>query len=104
MVLYRIAGNLDQNDIGERILSRALTAPFFQIIYNIGVDPTSIDLDLIKKDESLVYDARDRRIVNAFEVGIIDPLKVTVTALQNATSITALLSTCGGGITYVRKA
>jgi chaperonin GroEL len=104
VVLYRIAGNLDQNDIGERILSRALTAPFFQIIYNIGVDPTSIDLDLIKKDESLVYDARDRRIVNAFEVGIIDPLKVTVTALQNATSITALLSTCGGGITYVRKA
>jgi chaperonin GroEL (HSP60 family) len=41
-------------------------------------------------------------LVKAVEVGIVDPVKVTKTALRNACSISALLSTCGGAITFTR--
>jgi len=50
----------------------------------------------------MVYDALDKKVVEGYKGGIIDPYKVTQTALENATSIAALLTTCGGGIIYTR--
>lgn len=102
--LYRIAVSLrNSEDLGDRILSRALEAPIRQIIENIGLDLQKVDLTSLQGSNNLIYDARDRKIVDAFEAGIIDPLKVTVTALENATSIAGLLATCGGAIAYLRK-
>lgn len=102
--LYRISEKLKDSDkIGERILSRALKAPLNQILDNIGLDHKSINLTDLINSPTMVYDAMEGKFCDAFEAGIIDPLKVTITALQNATSISGLLSTCGGGITYLRK-
>lgn len=104
--LLRIANSLSEsNDLGSKILSRALKAPFYQILSNIGLSEeqaSKIEVELLEK-EGTVYDARSRKVVPAMESGIIDPVKVTRTALENAVSIAALLSTAGGAIIYKRK-
>lgn len=103
VTLYRISKSLDtEASIGNKIFSKALQAPLFQILENIGVDHRHIDLKSLLSDNSLTYDARNKRIVNALEAGIIDPVKVTRTALENAVSIASLLSTAGGGIIFTK--
>lgn len=106
ITLARVANELYADPgtatIGEKIISASLVAPFFQILENIGVEDKMGTLNSIPSEGSLTYDAREKKVVDAMEVGIIDPLKVTKTALQNAVSIAALLSTCGGGIVYTR--
>lgn len=107
--LLRIAAAMSQSDeLGDIILSTALKAPFYQILENIyGSKATLIGLELeeqlLREDHvNYVYDARNRMMAPAFEAGILDAVKVTVSALSNATSIATLLSTCGGGITFKR--
>lgn len=104
--LLRIALTLGDATVGDRILSLALIAPFYQILTNLGIGETEI-LRLSNEVSSATgksYDGISGEIVSAIESGIIDPVKVTKTALANAISIAALLSTCGGSITYKRKA
>jgi len=106
ITLYRLAEKLkDSEDLGDQILSKALKSPFFQIIENIGVKPNDelVEYLVQLKNHEMTYDARNKKVVEALEAGIVDPVKVTRTALENATSISALLSTCGGAITYLRK-
>jgi chaperonin GroEL len=102
--LLRIADTLDPHaSIGHAILAQALQSPFFQILENIGVDP--IKQHAVKQDvlnaPGVVYDARNKVIADALKSGIIDPVKVTKTALENAVSISSLLSTAGGAIIFV---
>lgn len=92
-----------ERTIGEKILASALKAPFYQILDNIGYGIEPEQLSKIIENETTVFDARNKVVVDALEAGIIDPVKVTRTALENATSIAALLSTAGGGIIYERK-
>lgn len=101
---YRVgvALELKAKTVGDRIVSQALKYPLTQILENIGMKVSDIDRLSLLRSKTKVYDARNKKMVNAFKAGIIDPLKVTRTALENATSIAALLSTCGGGITFVR--
>lgn len=104
--LLRIAEKMDANkSIGHKILKAALIAPFYQILENIGYDilkenPTGLTEILNNKNK--VYDARNKKVKNAMTAGIIDPVKVTRTALENAVSIASLLSTAGGAIIYVK--
>lgn len=103
--LLRIARSLETRtakDVGKEILARALQAPFRQILENIGATESQIEdiaISVLENNEC-VYDARDKKIKNALEAGIIDPVKVTRTALENAVSIASLLSTAGGAIIY----
>lgn len=102
VTLLRIADSMKPKTVGERILQAAIQAPFRQILTNIGLDEGKID-DLsvaVLESDGTVYDARDKKIKNAFEAGIIDPVKVTRSALQNAVSIAGLLSTAGGAIIF----
>jgi len=101
--LFRIAQSLKGETIGEKILQMALQAPICQILRNIGVDPDTINLSEINNNKNLVYNARTKEIVDFMEAGIVDPVKVTRLALENATSIAGLLSTAGGGIIYVKE-
>ena len=106
VALLRVAnklGNLLQPSIGQKILSKALRSPFNQILENIGSkDIKNITKRLLNGDNSYVYDARIKSVVNYLEAGIIDPVKVTRSALENAVSIASLLSTAGGGIVYAK--
>lgn len=100
--LLRLSSNMNTETVGGKILKRAMLAPFNQILENIGVDKPEDINKLTKKDSNLVFNARDKIIVDAFEAGIIDPVKVTRSALENAVSIASLLSTAGGGIVYIK--
>lgn len=102
VTLLRIANAMKTSTIGEKILVNAIKAPFNQILVNIGRSQDEIELiaEQLLANAGFVYDARDKQIKNAFEAGIIDPVKVTRSALQNAVSIAGLLSTAGGAIIF----
>lgn len=82
--------------IGYDIVIKSITKPFKQIIYNAGSSNLSGDVILDKiqsKPFNYGYDALNDRIVDMFKEGIIDPAKVTISALTNAASITSLILT-----------
>lgn len=105
--LLRIAQSLTNNTQGSRVLAKALVAPFNQILLNLGLDSDEISevrQDLLKLNrEQTVYDGVTGSLVDAWDSGILDPTKVTKTALSNAVSICSLLSTSGGAIVFNRK-
>lgn len=96
-------GNKDQ-ELGGQILKKALEAPIRQIIENAGLE-ASIIVHKVKedKDSEKGYDAYTESFVNMFEAGIIDPAKVTKTALRNAVSISGLLLTTECAISEIKE-
>lgn len=83
LTLWNIANELKPKTIGEEIIKNALQAPFRKIVENCGVDYTEVILNMPKGQG---YDARNNCYVNMIEAGIIDPIKVTRIALENAIS------------------
>lgn len=102
VTLLKIAVNLGARSIGHKILAQALQRPFYQILENIEREITQEEFEEIMNNEGFTYDARNKKVVHAVDSGIIDPVKVTRTGLENAVSIAALLSTAGGGIVFVK--
>jgi chaperonin GroEL len=79
-----------EGDIAYMILQDALQAPFQKILSNAGIENW---WDNLPRGEGQVYDAKNHKIVNAFEAGIIDPAKVVITALKNAVSVAGTILT-----------
>ncbi len=80
--------------IGAQLVAKSLDAPVKQIIRNAGLEPAIIIEKILEKDDSKYgYDVLKERYTNMFEAGIIDPTKVTRSALQNASSIASMLLT-----------
>ena len=79
---------------GVRIIAAALTAPIRQIAANAGIDG-SVVLEKIKESGKTGYgfDAYNETYVDMISAGIVDPTKVTRTALENAASISSILLT-----------
>jgi chaperonin GroEL len=89
----------EDEKVGFAIVRRALEEPMRQIAINSGVDG-SIVVDRAKKEKKGVgYNAATGVWENMMQAGIIDPAKVTRSALQNAASIAALLLTTEATIT-----
>ncbi|MBF0521586.1 MAG: chaperonin GroEL [Candidatus Omnitrophica bacterium] len=84
---------------GAEIVKRALEAPVRQLAQNAGLEGSVIVEQLKKEKENIGYDINKDQYVDMFESGVIDPAKVTRTALQNAASIAALLLTTEALIT-----
>jgi chaperonin GroEL len=85
-----------ETKLGYDIILKALEAPLKQIAINAGKDDGSVIVEKItvSKEENAGYDAKtDTLHKNMIEQGIIDPVKVTRTALQNAASAAAILLT-----------
>jgi chaperonin GroEL len=100
--LFRISESLKPETNGDKILKRALMYPLEQIHSNLGLSKEQIDAikqELLKDPES-TWDGTVNTKVKAFEAGIIDPTKVTKSALSASVSIASLMSTCGGAIIY----
>ncbi|HLG21269.1 MAG TPA: chaperonin GroEL [Candidatus Manganitrophaceae bacterium] len=90
--LDKVKAEADQK-IGVDIVRRALEEPIRQISENAGVEG-SIVVERVKKEKGSVgFDAATETYVDLVEAGIIDPTKVTRTALQNAASVAALMLT-----------
>ncbi len=80
--------------IGVNIMKRALEEPIRQIIQNTGLE-ASIIVEKVKesKEANYGFDAYEEKYADMLKTGIIDPTKVTRTALQNATSVAGLMLT-----------
>jgi len=76
--------------IGESILYKAISKPFEQILVNAGVDPVEAQILAISASDKPLwesYDIKTKTFIDFKEAGIIDPTKVTITALKNAESV-----------------
>lgn len=90
----RIKNSLDENEIiGMKIVLRALEEPIRQIAINAGLEPAIILQNVREKDLEIGYDMMKNEYVNMKEQGVIDPSKVSITALQNASSVAAMILT-----------
>jgi len=84
--------NHDQQ-VGINIIRRALEEPIRQIANNSGMEGSVVVQKVLKEKQNIGLDAATGEYVDMLEAGIIDPTKVTRTALQNAASISSLLLT-----------
>jgi chaperonin GroEL len=80
--------------IGVDLLRRAITVPLVTIADNAGQDGSVVLADVLgMEDDQTGFDAATGNFVNMMDAGIVDPTKVTVTALRNAVSIAGLMFT-----------
>lgn len=79
--------------LGVMIIRKAIEAPFKTIVSNAGQEPSVFMRSVIEGPSFFGYDAKNNKLDNMLEAGIIDPVKVTRCALQNAASIAGLLLT-----------
>jgi chaperonin GroEL len=89
----------DDEKVGFKIVKRALEEPIRQIAENAGVDGSIIAERAKKEKKGIGFDAYKMEWVDMVKAGIIDPAKVTRSALQNAASVAALLLTTECAIT-----
>ncbi len=84
--------NLDQ-DAGIRIVLRALEEPLRQIVTNAGEEPSVVLNRVVEGKGDFGFNAATNQYGDMMQMGILDPCKVTRTALQNAASIAGLILT-----------
>src|SRR6058998_264436 len=92
--LEKVKGSDDDQKIGVEIVRRSLEEPMRMIVQNAGAE-ASIVVGKVKesKDKNFGYNAQTDEFEDLVAAGVIDPTKVTRTALQNAASIAGLLLT-----------
>ena len=91
--LANIALSMPQNTLGEKIVAKAISSPFYKIMDNAGLEVATTTLDELSVSNDLTYDAKTRTVVNAYESGILDPVKVTRIALENSLSVASTILT-----------
>lgn len=88
---------------GMTIILRALEEPLRQIAENAGAEG-SVIVEHVKREEAGVgYDAYNSKYVNMIEAGIVDPTKVTRSALQNAASVSAMILTTEAAVATIKE-
>ncbi|HOI34743.1 MAG TPA: chaperonin GroEL [Mesotoga infera] len=100
--LQELLDSTDNPDIkvGIKVVLKALDTPMKQIVENAGLDgAVVVDKILNNDDPAFGYDALNDVYTDMFKVGIIDPAKVTRSALQNAASIAGILLTTEAALT-----
>ena len=96
-----LEGLTEEEKVGYRIVRRALEEPIRQISENAGVDGAIVADKCKNAEKGVGFDANTMKWVNMVEAGIIDPVKVTRSALQNAASIAALILTTECAVTDI---
>jgi len=106
--LYRAAQNISDNEknqnkkIAHAILKEALIAPIRQIIDNAGLQSVDIIIKTNTSDKYYGYDVKNETYGNMYDMGVIDPLKVTKNALLNATSVATTILSTNAIVTHAR--
>jgi chaperonin GroEL len=86
-------GNNPDQEIGIKIVLRAMEQPLREIVTNAGVDPSVVLNKVREQQENYGYNAQTAEYGDMIEMGILDPTKVVRVALQNAASIAGLMIT-----------
>jgi len=89
--------------LGADIVARALEAPLATIAENTGFNGAVVVAEVLQRDDGIGFDANTGQYVDMLKAGIIDPTKVTRTALQNAASIASLLLTTETLVTEIKE-
>ena len=93
-VLDKLVETLEgEEQLGAKIVRKALEEPLRQIAINAGLEGAVIVQNVISEDPEVGFDALNEKYVNMIEAGIVDPTKVTRSALQNAASIAGVFLT-----------
>lgn len=86
--------------VGMQIIKTSLEAPFRQILANAGIEAASFIKEVTN---TIGFDARSGKMVDMKKAGILDPVKVTRSALENAASVSMLLLTTEAVVTEIPK-
>ncbi|MDW5300109.1 MAG: chaperonin GroEL [Sedimentibacter sp.] len=87
------AGLIGDAKTGAKIIEKALEEPIRQIAINAGLEGSVIVEKIKNSNKGIGFDALNETYVNMIEAGIVDPTKVTRSALQNAASVASMLLT-----------
>ncbi len=88
---------------GAEIVLKALEAPLFHISANAGLEGSVIINKVRESEVGYGFDALNEKYVNMVEAGILDPAKVTRSALQNATSVASTLLTTESVVAQIKE-
>ncbi|MCI8508302.1 MAG: chaperonin GroEL [Lachnospiraceae bacterium] len=88
---------------GAEIILKALESPLFHIVGNAGLEGAVIINNVREAEPGVGFDALNENYVNMIEAGIIDPVKVTRSALQNATSVASTLLTTESVVADIKE-
>ena len=86
-------GDNDEQNAGIRIVLRAMEEPLRQIVANAGDEPSVVVNTVAQGEGNFGYNAQSAKYGDMVEMGVLDPTKVTRTALQNAASVASLILT-----------
>ena len=90
----KVVSSLGEGEkLGATIVLKALEEPLSQIVRNAGLEPAVVVENVKKADSGFGFDASKEQYVDMKKAGIVDPTKVTRSALQNATSIASMVIT-----------
>ncbi len=99
----KIVGELSGDEkTGAMIIRRALEEPVRQIAANAGLEGSVIVEKVRNSEVGVGFDALNEKYVNMIEAGIVDPTKVTRSALQNAASVSAMLLTTEAAVVDIK--
>ncbi|MEG2871764.1 MAG: chaperonin GroEL, partial [Clostridium sp.] len=102
--IAKMAENLDGDEkTGAQIVLKALEAPMFHIAYNAGLEGSVIINKVRESQVGMGFDALKEEYVDMVKAGILDPAKVTRSALQNATSVAATLLTTESVVANIKE-
>ncbi len=88
---------------GAKIVLKALEAPLFNIAENAGLDGSVIVNKVKESEVGVGFDAYTEKYVNMMEDGVLDPVKVTRSALQNATSVASTFLTTEAAVADIKE-
>ncbi|MCE2970793.1 MAG: chaperonin GroEL [Burkholderiales bacterium] len=89
----KLKGDNAEQDAGIKIVLRAMEEPLRQIVENSGDEPSVVVAEVAKGKGNHGYNAQTHSYGDMVEMGVLDPTKVTRTALQNAASVAGLILT-----------
>lgn len=93
LAIKDIKGDNDEQNTGIRIVLRAMEEPLRQIVANAGDEPSVVVNTVAQGEGNFGYNAQSAKYGDMVEMGVLDPTKVTRTALQNAASVASLILT-----------
>jgi chaperonin GroEL len=93
VALDKLKGENPDQDAGIRIVMRALEEPLRQIVANAGAEPSVVMNKIAEGKGNFGFNAQTEQFGDMVEMGVLDPTKVSRTALQNAASVAGLLLT-----------
>ena len=88
---------------GANVVLKALEAPLFRIAANAGLEGSVIINKVYESEPGIGFDALSEQYVDMVESGILDPAKVTRSALQNATSVASTLLTTESAVANIKE-